>query len=481
MKFNANTKIIIMITTLLLVLSVSISLLNFIVSLNAKQQELKHRSLPLSIENIYTEIQRNIIEPNLISSMMAHDTFVKEWLHHQETDRNKIQNYLASIQQKYGMFLTFLVSEKTHNYYSQKGFIEKLNPKDPDNAWYFRFKNQPETHEINLDYNDQFHNSMIMFINHKIYDQNQQLLGATGIGMKMSYIDSILKTFRENYQFTVFFANRQGDIILRERDINPLKNLSDNPDLDKLRPQILSNKGQTLEYHSLGEKYLLKSQFIPELNAYLIVQAKLDDFTKDVRQTFLANLSISLIITFMITLIILTMVRRFNNKLSFLASNDTLTQLKNRRAFNDDFEIMLSLTKRHQQPLSLIFFDIDNFKTINDQYGHQIGDQVLVRVAEILKQRFRKEDLTARWGGEEFVIALPSTTENQAYTLAENLRNQIEQDPQLQTQTQHPVTISLGITEYRIPDDYDSLFRRLDDAMYQAKRNGKNQTCHALI
>jgi len=322
---------------------------------------------------------------------------------------------------------------------------------------------------------------MIMFINHKIYDQNQQLLGATGIGMKMSYIDSILKTFRENYQFTVFFANRQGDIILRERDINPLKNLSDNPDLDKLRPQILSNKGQTLEYHSLGEKYLLKSQFIPELNAYLIVQAKLDDFTKDVRQTFLANLSISLIITFMITLIILTMVRRFNNKLSFLASNDTLTQLKNRRAFNDDFEIMLSLTKRHQQPLSLIFFDIDNFKTINDQYGHQIGDQVLVRVAEILKQRFRKEDLTARWGGEEFVIALPSTTENQAYTLAENLRNQIEQDPQLQTQTQHPVTISLGITEYRIPDDYDSLFRRLDDAMYQAKRNGKNQTCHALI
>jgi len=113
MKFNANTKIIIMITTLLLVLSVSISLLNFIVSLNAKQQELKHRSLPLSIENIYTEIQRNIIEPNLISSMMAHDTFVKEWLHHQETDRNKIQNYLASIQQKYGMFLTFLVSEKT--------------------------------------------------------------------------------------------------------------------------------------------------------------------------------------------------------------------------------------------------------------------------------------------------------------------------------------------------------------------------------
>ncbi|PLA73756.1 GGDEF domain-containing protein [Hydrogenovibrio sp. SC-1] len=476
MKFNANSKIVIIITSLLLVLSISISLINFVVSLNAKQYELKNRSLPLSVENIYTEIQRNIIEPNLISSMMAHDTFVKDWLHHQEDDQTKIRTYLASIQQKYGMFLTFLVSEKTQNYYSQQGFVEKLSTADPDNAWYFRFKEQSKHHEINLDYNDQLHNSMIMFINHKIFDQDQKLLGATGIGMEMSYIDSILKLFREKYQFTVFFIDPNGEIILRERDTIAMQNLSDNPQLYALKDRILADQSQTLEYSDQDEQYLLKSQFIPELNAYLIVQAKLDDFTKDVRQTFLVNLSISLVITLIITLIILTMVRRFNKKLQFLARNDTLTQLKNRRAFNDDFESLLALTKRHNQPLGLIFFDIDNFKTINDQFGHQSGDQALMRVAELLKQRFRKEDLIARWGGEEFVIALPGTTEDQAYILAESLRQQIEQDPQLQTLTHHPVTISIGVTEYRTPDNYDTIFRRLDNAMYQAKRAGKNQT-----
>lgn len=481
MKFNANSKIVIIITTLLLLLSISISLINFVVSLNAKQYELKHRSLPLSVENIYTEIQRNIIEPNLISSMMAHDTFVKDWLHHKETDHTKIQTYLASIQQKYGMFLTFLVSEKTQNYYSQNGFVEKLSTTDPDNVWYFRFKKQPKNHEINLDYNDQFHNSMIMFINHKIFDQDQTLLGATGIGMEMSYIDGILKLFREKYQFTVFFADQNGDIILRERDTTTMQSLSDNPQLNAIKDQIFANQNQTLEYEDQGEQYLLKSQFIPELNAYLIVQAKLDDFTKDVRQTFFVNLSISLVITLIITIIILIMVRRFNKKLQFLARIDTLTQLKNRRAFNDDFEKLLSLTKRHHQPLGVIFFDIDNFKTINDQFGHQSGDQALIRVSDLLKHRFRKEDIIARWGGEEFVIALPNTPEDQAYTLAESLRQQIEQDPQLQTLTHHPVTISIGLTEYRMSDNYDTIFRRLDNAMYQAKRAGKNQTIRAEI
>lgn len=481
MKFNANSKIVIIITALLLVLSISISLINFVVSLNAKQHELKHRSLPLSVENIYTEIQRNIIEPNLISSMMAHDTFVKDWLHHQETDHSKIQTYLASIQQKYGMFLTFLVSEKTQNYYSQNGFVEKLTTTDPDNAWYFRFKQQSEHHEINLDYNDQLHNSMIMFINHKIYDDNQKLLGATGIGMEMTYIDGILKLFRENYQFTVFFTNPDGEVILRERNNNPLQRLSDNPALNALKPEILNNTNKTLEYNDQGEQFLLKSQFIPELNAYLVVQAKLDDFTKDVRQTFFVNLSISLVITLIVTFIILAMIRRFNKKLQYLARNDTLTQLKNRRAFNDDFGKFLSLSKRHQQTLSVIFFDIDNFKTINDEFGHQVGDQVLIRIAELLNQRFRQEDLIARWGGEEFVIALLNTTENQAYELAEIFRNQVEQDTSLQAICRHPVTISIGVTEYVIPDDSDAIFRRLDNAMYQAKRAGKNQTCRAEI
>jgi len=480
MKLNANLKIVIVITSLLLVLSISISLINFVVSLNAKQTELETRSLPLSVENIYSEIQSNIIEPNLISSMMAHDTFVTDWLLHEEQggeqSYDKIDRYLATIHQKYGMFLTFLASEKTQNYYSQKGLVEKLNPQNPDNQWFFRFQKSDKEHEINLDYNDQFSNSMIMFINHKIYDKNHQLLGTTGIGMKMSYIDSILKTFRETYQFTVFFINKDGKVILSERDENTLTDISQIPNLSALRNEIFSNQKKVLEYNANGNRYLLNSQYIPELESYLLVQAKLEDFTKEVRQTFYINLAFSLLITLIIALFILATVRRFNRKLEFMAQNDSLTHLKNRRAFNEVFTQYWNLAKRNDTEMSLIFFDVDNFKEINDSHGHQIGDKVLIRIAEILNHCLRAADISARWGGEEFIIGLMNTSLSDAKILSEKLRLEIAQDAILIDLTQQPVTVSLGVTECLKEDSQDSVFHRLDSAMYEAKRTGKNKT-----
>ncbi|GAB6071382.1 sensor domain-containing diguanylate cyclase [Thiomicrorhabdus hydrogeniphila] len=476
MKLNANLKIVIVITSLLLVLSISISLINFFVSLSAKQTELETRSLPLSVQNIYSEIQSNIIEPNLISSMMAHDTFVNDWLVHEEESHKKIEEYLAAIQKKYGMFLTFLASEKTLNYYSQKGFIEKLNPKNQDNQWYFRFKNSNKSHEINLDYNDQFSNTMIMFINHKIVDKNNKLLGSTGIGMKMSYIDGILKEFRETYQFTVFFINKDGKVVLSERKENPLTDISQIPNLSALRNEIFSNQKKVLEYTSNGNRYLLNSQYIPELESYLLVQAKLADFTKQVRQTFYINLAFSMLITVIVIFVTLITVHRFNRKLEVLAQNDSLTHLKNRRAFNDAFTQYWTLAKRNNTEMSLIFFDVDNFKDINDNHGHQIGDKVLIRIAEILNTCLREADISARWGGEEFIIGLMNTSLNDAKTLSEKLRLEIAQDSILINLTQQPTTVSLGVTECLKEDSEDSIFHRLDSAMYEAKRTGKNKT-----
>ncbi|WP_024850224.1 sensor domain-containing diguanylate cyclase [Hydrogenovibrio kuenenii] len=475
MKFDSNIKIVAVISLLLVFLSISISLINFSVSLSAKQKELKTRSLPLSVDNISTEIQRNIIQPNLISSIMAHDTFVKHWLVYDEQDTTKIQSYLKTIQEKYGMFVTFLVSEKTLRYYSQKGFIEKMSSDKPDNKWYFRFKNEKNNHEINLDYNDKFSNSMIMFINHKIFDNSGKLIGATGIGMRMSYIDSILKHFREQYQFTVFFINKDGKVILRERKTNKLSSINDIPALAKLKNDIYANEKKVLEYTQQGQHYLLNTQYIPELGAYLLVQADLNDFTKQVRKTFYLNLSISLIITLVVTLFILTVVRSYNRKLEFFAHNDPITHLKNRRSFNEYFEKLLPISQKSGHPLSLIFFDVDDFKEINDQLGHQIGDQVLARMGEILHNLFKDGNLIARWGGEEFIIALANTSLTTAEFTAEHLKNQIEQDDALIKLRNKPITISVGVTSCRVGDSPDSIFHRLDDAMYTAKKTGKNK------
>ena len=182
--------------------------------MNSMERQLKNQSLPLSIDNIYTDIQKHIIEPYLVASMMSNDTFMKDWLIHEEENTLKIQKYLDSIKNRYEMLVSFLVSEKSQNYYTQNGFIEKIDKNNKTNRWYFKFKDLEKKSEINLDLNDNIANSVIMFINFKIFDDNFNYLGATGVGIKISYINEMLQKFRENYQLKVIFLHKDGNIIL---------------------------------------------------------------------------------------------------------------------------------------------------------------------------------------------------------------------------------------------------------------------------
>ena len=109
---NSKYKIVILISLLLITLSISITFINYFVSLNSTEKHLKTQSLPLSLDNIYTEIQKHIIEPYLVSSMMANDTFVQDWILNDEVNNHKIKEYLDAVKNKYAMFATFMVSER---------------------------------------------------------------------------------------------------------------------------------------------------------------------------------------------------------------------------------------------------------------------------------------------------------------------------------------------------------------------------------
>ena len=143
---NSKYKIVVVISLLLITLSISITFINYFVSLNSTERHLKTQSLPLSLDNIYTEIQKYIIEPYLVSSMMANDTFVQDWILNDEVNNHKIQEYLDAVKNKYEMFATFLVSEKTGNYYTQDGLLEKIEKENPNNSWYFKFKHIQSFH-----------------------------------------------------------------------------------------------------------------------------------------------------------------------------------------------------------------------------------------------------------------------------------------------------------------------------------------------
>jgi diguanylate cyclase (GGDEF)-like protein len=475
MNEKGNFRVLFIVSGLLLVLSLSISLINYAISLNSVQKDLVTRSLPLSVDNIYTEIQTHLIEPSLISSMMANDTFVKDWLLSTEADETKITSYLETIRNKYGMFVTFLVSDKTKKYYTHKGLLEHLDQNKTDNKWYFTFKELPKDHEINLDYNGNIDNSLMMFINYKIYDSKYHLLGATGIGHKIGYIDGMLKRFHDEYKFKVFFLNEHGDVVLVQRNMKYAKNIDQDLQWSIYKDEILSPISKVFQYKRDSQEYLLKTKYIPELHLYLLVEAKIDDFTNNVNHAFYFNLTVSLFVTMLVAIVILITLKNYNKKLTYMAQHDTLTALYNRRFFEDRIEHFYQLSKRSQDPLSLLFFDIDDFKLINDQLGHHVGDKVLKRIADISKLHIRQTDMIARWGGEEFIVGLINTNISDAEMIAQKLRVLIEEDIILQQLVDKSITASFGVTECKEDEAIEHVMVRVDNAMYEAKRDGKNK------
>lgn len=163
-----------------------------------------------------------------------------------------------------------------------------------------------------------------------------------------------------------------------------------------------------------------------------------------------------------------------NKIITELTKIDPLTQLANRRHFNDRIEEMISLAERKSQPLSLIMTDIDKFKNVNDTFGHEAGDRVLQGYAELMKKNTRKEDLVVRFGGEEFILLLPLTDITEAYQFSERIRMGLSQKDLLGNG--HVVTASYGVSQLLKNEGRIPFIKRADMALYRAKKSGRNQT-----
>jgi diguanylate cyclase (GGDEF)-like protein len=162
------------------------------------------------------------------------------------------------------------------------------------------------------------------------------------------------------------------------------------------------------------------------------------------------------------------------HELHQLANTDTLTGIFNRRRFNDVLQMELARAKRYGSFFSLIIFDVDHFKRINDTFGHQPGDDVLKELALLISGALRDTDILARWGGEEFIILSPFGDLKQPDVLAERLRAQIEAHTFTGV---GKITCSFGVTSYGENDTEETMMKRADDNLYRAKNEGRNRVC----
>lgn len=258
----------------------------------------------------------------------------------------------------------------------------------------------------------------------------------------------------------------------------------------------LRNKRQVIDYE--GKSYLVMTN-LDQMNHEGEVVAKVliaKDIT-DLRQRMNAQLwmenALNLSVLLFLWGLIYVMLTRYgkaleasydtiqalhvqSSHLKNQANTDELTGLYNRRFFNHSLQSALSL----KQQGSLLFFDIDNFKQINDHYGHRKGDQVLVDLARMLVSFFRHDDLIVRWGGEEFAVFINGMDETEAFKKAEKFRHYVEHASK--THLSLPFTLSGGVSEIQAEDTVDSLIHRADQFLYFAKMHGRNKiiTSHHL-
>ena len=167
------------------------------------------------------------------------------------------------------------------------------------------------------------------------------------------------------------------------------------------------------------------------------------------------------------------------SQLRALAMTDLLTALPNRRAFNLALVAEAARGRRHEQPMSLAVLDLDHFKRINDSFGHPIGDQALRHVASVLMTHARKEDTVARIGGEEFAVLMPATDAAQAARVVERLRRAVAANVLATDVGVHTVTTSVGVATLAPGMDSDLALRAADQALYEAKRQGRNRVVAA--
>jgi two-component system, cell cycle response regulator len=155
------------------------------------------------------------------------------------------------------------------------------------------------------------------------------------------------------------------------------------------------------------------------------------------------------------------------------ANYDELTQIYNKRVCNEIINSRINSKRKSETIFSLIIFDIDFFKRVNDNYGHIVGDNVLKKLASTIKSHIRNNDILARWGGEEFVLIVQEDIKT-AFVIAENLRKRIEN---IDFDIVKHITCSFGVTQYLTKDNLESIINRADEAMYMAKESGRNRVC----
>jgi diguanylate cyclase (GGDEF)-like protein len=316
---------------------------------------------------------------------------------------------------------------------------------------------------------------ILVTIGHPIYNK-KEFLGTVNLDIAVASESAFLES-KNLHDGTYVIVNRKGEIIAAsgldgytDTVVQRAKQL--------LTPEILATEATGEEGVSLGSDYVYVRAFRSAPWKLYYIKNKVDIYINSLY--YVGMMFIVILLLFRVK----TLIKRLSSsrdELEHQALTDPMTKLYNRRYLSEITQHLLGLMRRNNSQLAVVMLDIDKFKNVNDTYGHQVGDDVIIRLAQTLQKHTRKSDVICRLGGEEFVILLPETGVEGAMSVAETLRCEVEKLLiTLGDEIELRFTISIGVSQVkRGEQNFDAAMTRADAALYEAKESGRNRVCRA--
>ena len=429
-----------------------------------------------SISPVFSLIEQELIAPLEIAKTLASAGVYDAHFSRTQPQADDVINQLKFYQQQFGLTF-YLAHEQSRVQYNSDGSQFPLEPGKV--WWYFELKDDPNDVLAVLGKQEDIH----LYVDVKQYDGAGNFAGFAGVGKSLKEFIQVFSRYRQQFGHEFIFANHNDQIVLSSRqELLPenfdFKKVSDLPWYASYTDQQRSSAERAHLISSAKGDMLISSFHLDSLDWQLYVLTPLASRQETVNRTFLLYLLLAGVLLLVAYKLIKHLLAFYYQRVSRRFNVDPLTRVANRLHLESEFQQMRESHLR----LGLIVVDIDNFKAINDTFGHNAGDKALVAVAECLSAQIAEQDCLARWGGEEFVIVTADKTPEQLHQLAEQCRTALASMPTPLTDKNWIITGSFGIaSSVDKRDSLSQMFDAADHAMYQAKKAGKNTICCANI
>lgn len=461
--------------TVLLGFTISV-VINTLTYSNIIREDIRNIS-KLSSTNIYSEINNELIKPIFVSLTMANDSFLKAWLEEEKSggaDADKLVEYLDGIKEKYGYNSVFMVSDETGDYYHYRGLHKTISRDDDHDQWYYQFEATGKTYDLDIDVDEADNKALTVFVNCRIEDENNNLLGVVGVGMKMDEVQGILGTFEDAYDLEAFLIDQDGLVQVHTSSrLIETYNVRMDETISGFMEDIISNKStlETYRYNENGIDGYLITRYVDDLEWYLMVKKD----TSILKNTLYSQIAEVFFVVLLVILAVVffsnSLIKRYQQRMNDMARTDQLTGLLNRRGFDQVLYDALKDGEVKQNGFTVGLFDIDDFKKLNDAYGHLFGDKIISQLAAYARKSMEGTGTAARWGGDEFALIIYEDMVASKKLMTDMVES-IASDSQFK---EYGITVSVGLTASRYIDTPDIIMGRADKSMYRSKNRGKNQ------